>query len=158
MYLFQLLVPRQSYLPLVTDKVQRHFLKYVDPESHGEMWLEYNGQPLKWYVALLTHIWPNEKNTTTLNHFASYNGLPASRSLCIEMCTGIKTLMFLLLFKEDSSSNKNVLCGRHFPTGVLFDVTGADATLPWTVTVHFSVSDVIHCLIMISVNNDQPQR
>ena len=61
MYLFQLLVPRQSYLPLVTDKVQRHFLKYVDPESHGEMWLEYNGQPLKWYVTLLTHIRPKEK-------------------------------------------------------------------------------------------------
>ena len=44
------------------------------------------------------------------------------------------------------------MCCRHFPTGVLFDVTGADATLPWTVTVHFSVSDVIHCLIIISVN------
>ena len=69
MYLFQLLVPRQSYLPLVTDKVQRHFLKYADPESHGEMWLEYNGQPLKWYVTLLlTHVWPNEKNTIMLNH------------------------------------------------------------------------------------------
>ena len=50
--MFQLLVPRQSYFPLVTDKVQRHFLKYVDPETHGEMWLEYNGQPLKWYVSL----------------------------------------------------------------------------------------------------------
>ncbi len=47
--IFQLLVPRQSYFPLVTDKVQRHFLKYVDPDSHGEMWLEYNGQPLRWY-------------------------------------------------------------------------------------------------------------
>ncbi|XP_050394517.1 autophagy protein 5 [Patella vulgata] len=46
---YYLLVPRQSYFPLVTDKVQRHFVQSVDPEKHGEMWLEYEGQPLKWH-------------------------------------------------------------------------------------------------------------
>ena len=153
-------MPRQSYLPLVTDKVQRHFLKYVDPESHGEMWLEYNGQPLKWYVTLLTQMWPNEKNMTMLNHkevpestlFVTVGSrLPRFCSLCFDMNADIKVLIFLLLSKESNSSNKNALCRRHFPTGVLFDVTGADATLPWTVTVHFSVSDVTFCLITILV-------
>ena len=46
--LFQLLVPRQSYFPLVTDKVTRHFQKFVNQEKQGEMWLEDESQPLKW--------------------------------------------------------------------------------------------------------------
>lgn len=49
-HLLQLLVPRQSYFPLVMDKVQKHFLKHMSTENqeHGEMWLEFEGQPLKW--------------------------------------------------------------------------------------------------------------
>ena len=44
-----LLVPRQSYFPLVTDHVQRHFMPHVDPELDKEMWLETEeGQALKW--------------------------------------------------------------------------------------------------------------
>ncbi|XP_050517968.1 autophagy protein 5 [Diabrotica virgifera virgifera] len=50
---FYLMVPRLSYFPLVTDKIKRHFLKYVDCEkSEQEMWLEYNGQPLKWHYPI----------------------------------------------------------------------------------------------------------
>ncbi|VEN52452.1 unnamed protein product [Callosobruchus maculatus] len=46
---FYLMVPRLSYFPLVTDKVRKHFLKFVANEkAEQEMWLEYNGQPLKW--------------------------------------------------------------------------------------------------------------
>ena len=45
---FQLLVPRLSYLTLVTDKVQRHFQRAISNESVDEMWFEYDGQPLKW--------------------------------------------------------------------------------------------------------------
>ncbi|XP_057672810.1 autophagy protein 5 [Diorhabda carinulata] len=50
---FYLMVPRLSYFPLVSDKVKRHFIKYVDNEkSEQEMWLEYNGQPLKWHYPI----------------------------------------------------------------------------------------------------------
>ena len=45
---FQLLVPRLSYLTLVTDKVQRHFQRAINNETADEMWFEYDGQPLKW--------------------------------------------------------------------------------------------------------------
>ncbi|XP_076258968.1 autophagy protein 5 [Rhynchophorus ferrugineus] len=50
---FYLMVPRLSYFPLVTDKVKKHFLKYVsnDKQDH-EMWLEYNGQPMKWHFPI----------------------------------------------------------------------------------------------------------
>lgn len=47
-HIFQLLVPRLSYLTLVTDKVQRHFQRAISNESVDEMWFEYDGQPLKW--------------------------------------------------------------------------------------------------------------
>ena len=44
----QLLLPRVSYLTLVTDKVKKHFLKVVKAEDVEEMWFEYEGTPLKW--------------------------------------------------------------------------------------------------------------
>lgn len=47
-----LMLPRLSYLPLVTDKVQRHFIRYINPDDHGEMWLEDEGQPLKWHYPI----------------------------------------------------------------------------------------------------------
>ncbi|KAJ8961643.1 hypothetical protein NQ314_005895 [Rhamnusium bicolor] len=50
---FYLMVPRLSYFPLVTDKVRKHFLKYVaNDKQEQEMWLEYNGQPLKWHYPI----------------------------------------------------------------------------------------------------------
>ncbi|XP_015753199.1 PREDICTED: autophagy protein 5-like [Acropora digitifera] len=70
---YYLLVPRLSYLTLVTDKVQRHFQRAIHNESVDEMWFEYDGQPLKW----------------------------------------------------------------HYPIGVLFDLYGSSASLPWNLTVHF---------------------
>lgn len=45
---FQLLLPRVSYLTLVTDKVKKHFQKVMRPEDIGEIWFEYEGTPLKW--------------------------------------------------------------------------------------------------------------
>ncbi|KAK7108805.1 autophagy protein 5-like [Littorina saxatilis] len=46
-----LLVPRQSYFPLVTDKAHRQFSKHLSPERQqsAEMWLEFDGEPLKWH-------------------------------------------------------------------------------------------------------------
>lgn len=47
-----LLAPRQSYLPLVTDKVSKHLAQFVDKEKAGEIWFEYEGQPLKWHYPI----------------------------------------------------------------------------------------------------------
>lgn len=44
-----LMVPRQTYFPIVTEKIERHFAKDVEKESIDEIWLEYEGQPLKWH-------------------------------------------------------------------------------------------------------------
>lgn len=47
-----LLVPRMSYFPLVTDKVFRHFQKASNQDNIDDMWLAYNGQPLKWHYPI----------------------------------------------------------------------------------------------------------
>ena len=48
-----LLVPRQSYFPLVSDSVHRHFARHVDPEQEQELWLESEkGQALKWNLPI----------------------------------------------------------------------------------------------------------
>jgi len=43
-----MMVPRQSYFPLVTDRVSKHLSQYVDKDKLGEMWVDVDGQPLKW--------------------------------------------------------------------------------------------------------------
>nr|CAD7413834.1 unnamed protein product [Timema poppensis] len=48
---YYLMVPRLSYFPLVTDKIRKHFIRHVHPDKQeAEMWLDYNGQPLKWWI------------------------------------------------------------------------------------------------------------
>ncbi|XP_034030292.1 autophagy protein 5 isoform X1 [Thalassophryne amazonica] len=49
---YYLLLPRVSYLTLVTDKVKKHFLKVVRVEDVEEMWFEYEGTPLKWHYPI----------------------------------------------------------------------------------------------------------
>jgi autophagy-related protein 5 len=46
---YQLLLPRVSYLPVVTDKVTKHFQRAVKPDMDTSgIWFDFNGQPLKW--------------------------------------------------------------------------------------------------------------
>ncbi|KAL1131545.1 hypothetical protein AAG570_011162 [Ranatra chinensis] len=48
-----LMVPRLSYFPLVTDKVRKHFMKYIHPDKQdAEMWLDFNGIPLRWHYPI----------------------------------------------------------------------------------------------------------
>ncbi|KAG7475257.1 hypothetical protein JOB18_028283 [Solea senegalensis] len=49
---YYLLLPRVSYLTLVTDKVKKHFLKVMKAEDVGEIWFEYEGTPLKWHYPI----------------------------------------------------------------------------------------------------------
>lgn len=50
---FYLLVSRLTYLPLVTDKVRKHFARYVtDVSADSEIWFDCNGTPLKWHYPI----------------------------------------------------------------------------------------------------------
>nr|XP_022904887.1 autophagy protein 5 [Onthophagus taurus] len=50
---FYVLVPRLSYFSLVTDKVKKHLIRFVNEESQDQdMWLEYDGQPIKWHFPI----------------------------------------------------------------------------------------------------------
>ncbi|KAL6087201.1 hypothetical protein STEG23_008810, partial [Scotinomys teguina] len=48
----ELLLPRVSYLTLVTDKVKKHFQKVMRQEDVSEIWFEYEGTPLKWHYPI----------------------------------------------------------------------------------------------------------
>ncbi|XP_033615909.1 autophagy protein 5-like [Fukomys damarensis] len=48
---YYLLLPRVSYLTLVTDKVKKHFQK-VMRQDNSEIWFEYEGTPLKWHYPI----------------------------------------------------------------------------------------------------------
>ncbi len=43
-----MLVQRITYFPLVTEQIHKYLIQFVD--SPGEMWLEYDGLPIKWFV------------------------------------------------------------------------------------------------------------
>ncbi|XP_064216883.1 autophagy protein 5 isoform X2 [Aotus nancymaae] len=49
---YYLLLPRVSYLTLVTDKVKKHFQKVMRQEDISEIWFEYEGTPLKWHYPI----------------------------------------------------------------------------------------------------------
>ncbi|CAH6778282.1 Atg5 [Phodopus roborovskii] len=49
---YYLLLPRVSYLTLVTDKVKKHFQKAMRQEDVSEIWFEYEGTPLKWHYPI----------------------------------------------------------------------------------------------------------
>ncbi len=75
------MVSRQTYFPLVLDKVHRHFGESVSSSlKNNEIWLDYNGTPLKWFypVGLLYDLYANEGNASsslpwTVNvHFSDY--------------------------------------------------------------------------------------
>jgi autophagy-related protein 5 len=44
-----MLLPRYSYLPLVTEKVKRNFQRSISQKPGDEMWFDYDDDPLKWY-------------------------------------------------------------------------------------------------------------
>lgn len=77
-----LMVPRQTYFPLVMDKVQRHFSEFVSNSlKNNEIWLDYNGTSLKWHypVGLLFDLFANEGIGSSANipwnlnvHFDNY--------------------------------------------------------------------------------------
>ena len=49
------MVSRQSYFPLILEKVQRHFSEFVSQtKKNNEIWLDYKGINLKWYFENLS--------------------------------------------------------------------------------------------------------
>ena len=50
---YYLMLPRQSLLPVVTDKVKKHFSKFVSSALQDNVaWFESAGAPLKWHLPI----------------------------------------------------------------------------------------------------------
>jgi len=44
-----LMLPRMSYLPLVTEKLVKHFHSSTSDRSSSNLWIDFKGAPLKWH-------------------------------------------------------------------------------------------------------------
>lgn len=76
------MAPRQTYFPLITDKVQKYLSDYVSPSlKNNEIWLDHKGTPLKWNypIGLLFDLYVNEGSENPSNlpwclnvHFDSF--------------------------------------------------------------------------------------
>eukprot|EP01134_Creolimax_fragrantissima_P000310 CFRG0310T1 len=75
---YYVLAPRASYLTLVTDACQRHFLnsKREPPNFDDEFWCELNGMPLKWNypIGVLFDLYGSAQNLpwNITVHFQTY--------------------------------------------------------------------------------------
>lgn len=50
---FYVLLPRVSYLSLTTEKIKKHFQRYIDTESGPDnIWFSYNSVPLKFHIPI----------------------------------------------------------------------------------------------------------
>lgn len=47
---FYLMLPRVSYLAIVTDKVKKHFQRFIQKEE--EVWFSWNEVPLKFHLPI----------------------------------------------------------------------------------------------------------
>lgn len=118
-----LMVSRLTYLPLVTEKVTKHFSRHVNNEHHDEVWFECNGQtrrPLKWNCPIgepALVLSPERVLELTLSPF-----LPG---------------ILYDLFGKEAADDEEVLV-----------VASEQGVLPWTITVHFGnapADQVLRC-------------
>lgn len=50
---YYIMLPRLSYLSIATDKVKKHFSKFVSTNKcDSEMWFDFEGAPLKWHLPI----------------------------------------------------------------------------------------------------------
>jgi len=48
---YYLMLPRLSYISVVTDKVRKYFNKFLsEGQESSDMWFDYQGTPLKWHL------------------------------------------------------------------------------------------------------------
>lgn len=46
---YYMMVSRVTYFPLVLDRVVKYFNRFTEPKAINDLWLDYEGQPIKWH-------------------------------------------------------------------------------------------------------------
>ncbi|XP_063719083.1 autophagy protein 5-like [Symsagittifera roscoffensis] len=49
---FYIMMNRIFYISQISDKIQRHFIEYINKKDFDEVWFEYNGCKLKWHYPI----------------------------------------------------------------------------------------------------------
>ena len=64
------MAPRQTYFPLITEKVQKYLSEFISPSlKTNEIWLDYKGTPLKWHypIGLLFDLYVSDGSENSAN-------------------------------------------------------------------------------------------
>eukprot|EP00465_Bigelowiella_longifila_P006315 CAMPEP_0185252622 /NCGR_PEP_ID=MMETSP1359-20130426/1657_1 /TAXON_ID=552665 /ORGANISM="Bigelowiella longifila, Strain CCMP242" /LENGTH=306 /DNA_ID=CAMNT_0027834843 /DNA_START=35 /DNA_END=955 /DNA_ORIENTATION=- len=88
------LLPRMSYLPLVTTSVRDHFVNYA-PAIRGDLWFDFDGKPLKWHYPIgvlfdLVHNCGDKNSSATklpLEITVHFTGYPSELLPCRTLTT-----------------------------------------------------------------------
>ncbi|GAU95815.1 hypothetical protein RvY_07367 [Ramazzottius varieornatus] len=104
------LVPRQTYFPLCLEKVNRHFLKSTSHAANAEVWLDWEGTPLRLHypVGVLFDMYANEGIlpwTVTVH----YTNFPESELIHLPSRDAVEAHFMFTLKEADSLKHKNTL-------------------------------------------------
>jgi len=90
-----LMLPRLSYLPLVTTEVRSHFLSSA-PAREDEMWFEADGTPLKWNIPIgvLFDLHSNKTDTLPWQLTVHFQGFPSQKLLRLKAISTVRSFYF----------------------------------------------------------------
>uniref|UniRef100_UPI00358F3975 autophagy protein 5-like isoform X1 n=2 Tax=Myxine glutinosa TaxID=7769 RepID=UPI00358F3975 len=128
---YYVLLPRVSYLPLVTDKVLRHFHKALKAEDAGDVWFDFEGTPLKWHypVGLLFDLYATN-SSLPWNITVHFKGYPQDELLLRSSKEEIETQLMSTLKEADSIKHRGG-AGRRGCTGVMSELQRKEHRQIW---------------------------
>ncbi|XP_014667213.1 PREDICTED: autophagy protein 5-like [Priapulus caudatus] len=108
---YYLLVPRLSYFPIVSDKVVRFFSQYVQPDTQGEMWLEFQGQPLKWHypIGVLYDLYAADQDQLPWNVIVHFQKFPESELLRCGSRDAVESHFIATVKEADALKHRGVV-------------------------------------------------
>lgn len=78
---YMMLIPRMTFLPLVSKGVREHFFAYAC-EREDELWFDCNGMPVKWEIPMgVLYDLLNDKKPTPLHLTVHFLGFPTTQLL-----------------------------------------------------------------------------
>nr|XP_039264386.1 autophagy protein 5-like [Styela clava] len=98
---FYLMLQRNSYLPLINDKIKKHFAQYIGEFNESDIWYDYDGRPLKWHhpIGVLWDLLCYDKQTTPIEITVHFKDFPVESIICYHQMDAIEA-NFMSMLKE----------------------------------------------------------
>jgi autophagy-related protein 5 len=112
---FYCLLPRCSYLPLVSEDIRSHFLSYTGTDGK-EMWFDSGGEPLKWhmFIGVLFDIFADPASLPW-NLTVHFREFPSQNLLQCESQETVRNLFFQNLKEAFVIKHRALNCNFYLP-------------------------------------------